>query len=49
MIVLPNGKKVFPEEMETVINQINGVKESLVFDKKIEYNNHQCIFVVITN
>jgi len=38
MIVLPNGKKVFPEEMETVINQINGVKESLVFDKKIGEN-----------
>lgn len=38
MIVLPNGKKVFPEEMETVINQIKGVKESLVFDKKIGEN-----------
>lgn len=38
MIVLPNGKKVFPEEIETIINQINGVKESLVFDKKIGEN-----------
>ena len=38
MIVLPNGKKVFPEEVETIINKIDGVKESLVFDKKIGEN-----------
>lgn len=38
MIVLPNGKKVFPEEIEAIINEIDGVKESLVFDKKIGEN-----------
>ena len=31
MIVLNNGKKAFPEEMEFLINNINGVLESFVF------------------
>ena len=34
--ILPNGKKVFPEELEMLINKINGVKESLVFEQKKE-------------
>ena len=31
MIVLKNGKKVFPEELEILINRISGVEESMVF------------------
>ena len=31
MIVLKNGKKVFPEELENHINKLNYVKESLVW------------------
>lgn len=31
MIVLKNGKKVFPEEVEELINQLSYVKESMVF------------------
>ncbi len=31
MIVLKNGKKVFPEELETVINKLEFVSESLVY------------------
>lgn len=33
MIVMKNGKKVFPEEIETLINRIDGVKESFVYGK----------------
>ena len=31
MIVLKNGKKVFPEELETLINRIEEIEESFVF------------------
>lgn len=31
MIVLKNGKKVFPEEIETIINRLDIVEESMVF------------------
>ncbi len=31
MIVLKNGKKVFPEELETLVNRIELVSESMVF------------------
>ena len=34
VIVLKNGKNIFPEEMETLINKIEGVKESFVFGRK---------------
>ena len=34
VIVLKNGKNIFPEEMETLINKIDGVKESFVFGKQ---------------
>ena len=33
VIVLKNGKNVFPEETESLINKIPGVKESFVFGK----------------
>lgn len=31
MIVLKNGKKVFPEELETLVNRIDLIEESMVF------------------
>jgi long-chain acyl-CoA synthetase len=31
MIVLKNGKKVFPEELETIVNRLDLVAESMVF------------------
>jgi long-chain acyl-CoA synthetase len=31
MIVLKNGKKVFPDEIETIVNRLEFVKESMVF------------------
>ena len=36
VIVLKNGKNVFPEEIETVINKIDGVKESFVYGQAEE-------------
>ncbi len=33
VIVLKNGKNIFPEEMEKLVNKIDGVKESFVFGK----------------
>ena len=33
VIVLKNGKNIFPEEMEKLVNKIDGVKESLIFGK----------------
>ena len=36
VIVLKNGKNVFPEELETVINRIDGVKESFVYGRPEE-------------
>ena len=33
VIVLKNGKNIYPEELETVINKIEGIKESFVYGK----------------
>lgn len=35
VIVLKNGKNIFPEEMENLVNKIEGVNESFVFGKKL--------------
>ncbi|MFR7545358.1 MAG: AMP-dependent synthetase/ligase [Clostridia bacterium] len=34
VIVLKNGKNIFPEEMEALVNKIEGVKESFIFGKQ---------------
>lgn len=34
VIVLKNGKNIFPEEMECLVNKIEGVKESFIFGKQ---------------
>ena len=39
MIVLPSGKKVFPEEVESLLNQNEFIKESLVFGQEEENGN----------
>ena len=33
VIVLKNGKNIYPEELETLVNKIEGVKESFVYGK----------------
>ncbi len=35
VIVLKNGKNIFPEEMENLINRIEGVEESFIFGKQM--------------
>lgn len=36
VIVLKNGKNIFPEEMESLVNKIEGVKESFIYGKAKE-------------
>lgn len=35
VIVLKNGKNIFPEEMESLINKIEGVKESFIYGRQL--------------
>ena len=46
MIVLKNGKKIFPEEVETLVNRIEGVSECIVYgfseDGGISYDKILC-------
>ena len=41
VIVLKNGKNIYPEELETLINKIEGVKESFVFGKPEEDGDYK--------
>ncbi len=43
VIVLNNGENVFPEEIESAINQIPGVKESVVFSSEKASSIHTSI------
>lgn len=42
LIVLSNGKKVFPEEIEALINKLDYVEESMVY----EHNDKVCAKIV---
>ncbi len=46
MIVLKNGKKIFPEEIETLVNRIEGISESFVYgyseDGGISFDKIMC-------
>lgn len=49
MIVLTNGKKAFPEEIEFLINRIAGVRESLVWgDTSSRENVEICAKIVLS-
>ena len=41
VIVLKNGKNIYPEELETLINKIEGVKESFVYGKPEEDGDYK--------
>ena len=51
MIVLKNGKKVFPEELETLVNRIDLIEESMVFGMpdKIDKNDIKLSVKVVYN
>ena len=40
LIVLKNGKKVFPEELETLVNRLEEVEESFVYGMPTENNEN---------
>lgn len=46
MIVLKNGKKVFPEELETLVNRIELVSESMVFGMPDEKDKNDVMLSV---
>ena len=41
VIVLKNGKNIFPEELETLVNKIDGVKESFVYGRPEEDGDYK--------
>ena len=51
MIVLKNGKKVFPEEIETIINRLDEVSESMVYGipEKEDKNNVKLSVKIVYN
>jgi long-chain acyl-CoA synthetase len=46
VIVLQNGKNIFPEEHEALLNKIEGIKESFVFGKPDEKDLKICAEIV---
>ena len=49
VIVLQNGKNIYPEEIESVINRIDGIKESFVYGKPENDNENDlklCVKIV---
>lgn len=46
MIVLKNGKKVFPEELETLVNRLELVEESMVFGMPDEKDKNDVMLSV---
>lgn len=41
VIVLKNGKNIYPEELETLINKIEGIKESFIYGKPEEDGDYK--------
>ena len=47
VIVLKNGKNIYPEELENLVNRIEGVKESIVYGKPDKDNDTKiCVKIV---
>lgn len=41
VIVLKNGKNIYPEELETLVNKIDGIKESFVYGRPEEDGDYK--------
>ena len=47
VIVLKNGKNIFPEELEALVNKLEGVKESFVYGRPEDDGDYKiCVKVV---
>ena len=49
VIVLKNGKNIYPEEIESIINRIDGIRESFVYGKPEKENENDlklCVKIV---
>jgi len=49
VIVLKNGKNIFPEELEMLINQLPYVEESMIFSRKTEDRDYKLGVKVVYN
>ncbi len=49
MIVLTNGKKAFPEEIEFLVNRIEGVKESIVWGEATSHDTVDISAKIVIN
>ncbi len=49
LIVLQNGKKIFPEEIENLLNKIDGVKESVVFENSANIHDVKIYAKIVYN
>ena len=49
VIVLKNGKNIYPEEMEVLINKIDGVEESMIYGGQKSENDIKIDAVVVIN
>lgn len=47
MIVLPSGKKCFPEEIESLLNRIEGVRESMVWGSENQRGGVDIVALII--
>ena len=49
VIVLKNGKNVFPEEIENLVNRVEGISESMVYGKPEEDGDTKVCIKVVYN
>ena len=49
VIVLKNGKNIYPEELENLVNRIEGVEESMAYGKPESYGDSKICMKVVYN